>query len=140
MSHENKNEVFEYTYSAAQQEEVKKIREKYIHAPNSGRPYGNPPPSGCRYHQKRNGYFFDFRYLRHTDFRYRHVLLSCLEFVPFGRICRRHRHCMSVGSLSCLRTHYKKGTGPRSSRNPSINRGTDEIREFKHLNSLRIFI
>lgn len=30
MSNEKKSEVFEYTYSAAQQEEVKKIREKYI--------------------------------------------------------------------------------------------------------------
>lgn len=29
MSNENKNEVFEYTYSAAQQEEIKRIREKY---------------------------------------------------------------------------------------------------------------
>lgn len=33
MSNENNNEVFEYTYSAAMQEEVKKIREKYISAP-----------------------------------------------------------------------------------------------------------
>lgn len=33
MSHENKTEVFEFTYSASQQEEVKKIREKYIHTP-----------------------------------------------------------------------------------------------------------
>lgn len=33
MSNENNTEIFEYTYSAAQQEEVKKIREKYISAP-----------------------------------------------------------------------------------------------------------
>lgn len=33
MSNENNNEFFEYTYSAAMQEEVKKIREKYISAP-----------------------------------------------------------------------------------------------------------
>lgn len=33
MSNENNNEIFEYTYSAAMQEEVKKIREKYIAAP-----------------------------------------------------------------------------------------------------------
>lgn len=30
MSNENNNEVFEYTYSATMQEEVKKIREKYV--------------------------------------------------------------------------------------------------------------
>lgn len=30
MSDENKKEVFEYTYSAKQQEEVKRIREKYV--------------------------------------------------------------------------------------------------------------
>lgn len=30
MSDENKKEVFEYTYSAKQQEEVKLIREKYV--------------------------------------------------------------------------------------------------------------
>ena len=29
MSNENRNEVFEYTYSSRQQEEVKRIREKY---------------------------------------------------------------------------------------------------------------
>lgn len=33
MNQENKNEVFEYTYSAKQQEEVKRIREKYVSAP-----------------------------------------------------------------------------------------------------------
>ena len=33
MSNENNTEIIEYTYSAAQQEEVKKIREKYISAP-----------------------------------------------------------------------------------------------------------
>lgn len=33
MSNENNNEVFEYTYSAAMQEEVKKIREKYTQTP-----------------------------------------------------------------------------------------------------------
>ena len=33
MSNENNNEVFEYTYSAAMQEEVKKIREKYVQTP-----------------------------------------------------------------------------------------------------------
>lgn len=33
MSNENNNEVFEYTYSATMQEEVKKIREKYIATP-----------------------------------------------------------------------------------------------------------
>lgn len=30
MSNENSNEVFEYTYSAKQQEEIKRIREKYV--------------------------------------------------------------------------------------------------------------
>lgn len=30
MSNENNNEVFEYTYSSKQQEEVKRIREKYV--------------------------------------------------------------------------------------------------------------
>ncbi len=29
MSHENNKEIFEYTYSSKQQEEIKKIREKY---------------------------------------------------------------------------------------------------------------
>ena len=38
MSHENKKEIFEYTYSATQQEEVKKIREKYIHTPKTEDP------------------------------------------------------------------------------------------------------
>ena len=38
MSHDNKTEVFEYTYSAAQQEEVKKIREKYIQTPKTEDP------------------------------------------------------------------------------------------------------
>ncbi len=33
MNNENKTDVFEYTYSAAQQEEVKKIREKYMCTP-----------------------------------------------------------------------------------------------------------
>ena len=33
MSNENNNEVVEYTYSAAMQEEVKKIREKYTQTP-----------------------------------------------------------------------------------------------------------
>ena len=33
MSNENNKEVFEYTYSAAQQEEIKKIREKYVQSP-----------------------------------------------------------------------------------------------------------
>ena len=33
MNSENNNEIFEYTYSAAMQDEVKKIREKYITAP-----------------------------------------------------------------------------------------------------------
>lgn len=30
MSNENSNAIFEYTYSAKQQEEVKRIREKYV--------------------------------------------------------------------------------------------------------------
>lgn len=33
MSNENNKEVFEYTYSAKQQEEVKRIREKYVQTP-----------------------------------------------------------------------------------------------------------
>lgn len=33
MSNENNKEVFEYTYSAKQQEEVKRIREKYVQSP-----------------------------------------------------------------------------------------------------------
>ena len=33
MSNENNTEFFEYTYSATQQEEIKKIREKYLSTP-----------------------------------------------------------------------------------------------------------
>lgn len=33
MSNGNNKEVFEYTYSAKQQEEVKRIRDKYVHTP-----------------------------------------------------------------------------------------------------------
>lgn len=35
MSNETKNEIFEYTYSAKEQEEIKKIRKKYIQAPKA---------------------------------------------------------------------------------------------------------
>lgn len=35
MNQENKKEVFEYTYSAKQQEEVKRIRDKYVSTPKN---------------------------------------------------------------------------------------------------------
>ena len=118
---EKKEKMFQYTYSAAQQEEIKKIREKYI-------PREENKLEQLRRLDRAAG-------KKGTAFSLTAGIAGCLLF-GLGMACTTvwasslflpGGSCLHYLRLSALFPYHKKRARKTGSRNHSSDRGTDEI-------------